>query len=115
MNSYSNSAHLYDLDNRGLVKDDIPFYLDYAAKTSGGNILELACGTGRITIPLATDENNVWGIDLSENMLAQFKSKLEVLPLKIAERIHISKMNMFSFDLHKRFPISERREVLAWG
>jgi len=104
-NSYSNSAHLYDLDDRGVTKDDIPFYLEYAAKTSGGDILELACGTGRVTIPLAKAGNNVWGIDLSENMLGQMKNKLNMSSQEIAKRVHISKMDMCSFVLHKKFSL----------
>lgn len=43
-NLYEKSASLYDYDPRDIVKADIPFYLEYAAKYSG-EILELACGT----------------------------------------------------------------------
>jgi len=32
--------------------EDLEFYVDLA-KTSGGPVLELACGTGRILLPIA--------------------------------------------------------------
>ena len=48
-NLYRVTASLYDLDQRNITKDDISFYLEYASKLHG-SILELACGTGRVTI-----------------------------------------------------------------
>lgn len=51
-NLYTKAAFLYDFDDRDIVKSDIPFYLEYAAKYRG-NILELACGTGRVSLVLA--------------------------------------------------------------
>lgn len=57
----------YDLKYRDL-KEDIPFYLKQAEKY-GDPILELACGTGRITIPLAEKGFDVTGLDISEPML----------------------------------------------
>jgi len=41
----------YDADN-STVRDDIPFYIKMAKKAKGP-VLEIACGTGRITIPIA--------------------------------------------------------------
>lgn len=56
---------MYDLDTRSIVRDDIPFYL-YYARQCGGEILEVACGTGRVCIPLARSGFHVTGYDLSE-------------------------------------------------
>ena len=50
---YTHTAQYYDLDwITDLFDDDVPFYLDYAARSSG-TVLDLACGTGRVSIPLA--------------------------------------------------------------
>ena len=38
-NTLQNSAWLYDLDNRDLLTEDIPFYLEYA-QCQGGEILD---------------------------------------------------------------------------
>lgn len=56
----------------------IEFYRNIAAK-SGAKILELACGTGRIAIPIALDGRDVTGLDISKEMLdvAENKSKVK--------------------------------------
>lgn len=51
-NLYQKTAFLYDFDNLEILKADLPFYLEFAAKYSG-DILELACGTGRVSLVLA--------------------------------------------------------------
>jgi|GEM_PF-7067669 len=67
-NLYESSAKLYDADNRDILLADIPFYLQ-RAKNLSGKVLELACGTGRITIPLAENGTEIWGLDYSNAML----------------------------------------------
>ena len=43
----------YDTENSmGAVNEDLPFYLKMAKKAKG-SVLEIACGTGRLTIPIA--------------------------------------------------------------
>ena len=53
---------------------DILFWLNIA-KQYGDSILELGCGTGRITIPLIEAGFNVTGLDISESMLSLAKIK----------------------------------------
>ena len=74
-NQYINTAKLYDLDQRDNLIADIPFYLEYAKKLNG-KILELGCGTGRVSIELAKNGYFVTGLDLSESMLEIYKNKL---------------------------------------
>lgn len=50
------------------------FYSGLAAET-GGPILELACGTGRVAIPLARQGYDVTGVDMSDTMLARARFK----------------------------------------
>jgi ubiquinone/menaquinone biosynthesis C-methylase UbiE len=102
-NKYQQTSHLYDLDERGIVKDDIPFYLDYAKQT-GGQILEVACGTGRVTIPLARAGYRITGFDLSINMLNQLRSKLQAEQDKTKDRIEIFQADMTNFNFGKKFP-----------
>jgi len=59
--------------NRDFV-DDIPFYLRQIGKY-GEPVLELGCGTGRITIPIAERGIQVTGLDISDSMLAHAKKK----------------------------------------
>lgn len=69
---YSDGRH-YDLQNKGFV-EDIPFFLQQIQKY-GQPVLELACGTGRITIPFAEKGIHITGLDISEPMLAQARQK----------------------------------------
>jgi len=64
---YVDFAEYYDFDHA--ITLDVEFYLDFA-RQCGSPILELACGTGRLVVPLAEAGFEVYGIDLSENMLA---------------------------------------------
>ncbi len=63
----SDIARYYDLD----VEDeraDIDMYLALAA-ASDGPVLELACGSGRICLPLAAAGHDVTGVDIDPEML----------------------------------------------
>ena len=69
----------YDIQHANML-EDIPFYLHLLKKT-GGPVLELACGTGRLTIPIAEAGHDVTGLDVSETMLAQARKKNLDMPL----------------------------------
>ena len=53
---------------------DYDIYLELA-ETYGGNILELGCGSGRVTIHLLEKGLKVTGVDLSKDMLNIMKKK----------------------------------------
>ena len=40
------------------------------------DILDLGCGVGRITIPLASDGYDIRGIDISSNLVSEAKRRL---------------------------------------
>ncbi len=64
-------APFYDWENaRTLGKRDVPFWRNLALQASGP-ILELGCGTGRISLPLGRAGVRLIGIDRSEPMLAR--------------------------------------------
>jgi len=101
-NLLRNSAWLYDVDNRDNLTHDIPFYIDYAKSLSCKNILELGCGTGRVTIALAKEGFNITGLDLSNEMLAVFRQKLDDT---VKNRIELIHGNMADFNLNKKFDL----------
>ena len=103
-NLYLSSAEFYDIDNFNLAYHDIDFYVQYARR-KGGTVLEVACGTGRVAIPLAKAGFNVVGIDLSEPMLSIFRKKLERLNPTVAGRIHLECADMADFDLERKFDL----------
>ncbi len=103
-NIFNVSANLYDLDERNVTLDDIPFYLEYASRVQGP-VLELACGTGRVAIPITAAGHEVWGVDLSDPMLDRFRSKLAVLPSEVRERVHLLQSDMSDFNLERKFAL----------
>jgi SAM-dependent methyltransferase len=64
---YDAIAELYDPWSASVV-EDVGFYLD-EARRSGGPVVELGVGTGRIAIPLAAEGIRVIGVDSSRAML----------------------------------------------
>ncbi|UFJ41294.1 class I SAM-dependent methyltransferase [Brevibacillus humidisoli] len=91
----------YDLTQRG-ISGDLPFYMEYARKADG-EVLDLACGTGRISIPLAEAGIPVTGIDLSEEMLTSAREKAE--QAGVAGRIQFLQGDMRGFELKRTFPL----------
>jgi SAM-dependent methyltransferase len=69
-------AEFYDQEfaNRG---SEIPFFLKQS-KLAGGPVLEVACGTGRITLPIARAGIEITGLDISHPMLERARYKAEV-------------------------------------
>jgi SAM-dependent methyltransferase len=64
-------APFYDWENaRTLGRRDVPFWQRLAAE-AGGPVLELGCGTGRVSIPLARAGVKLVGVDRSAPMLAR--------------------------------------------
>jgi len=97
---YDNEASFYDLVYS--PSDDIPFYLKYASQTKG-DVLECACGTGRVTIPLACTGHRVTAIDVSNGMLSIARAKLKRETKEVRKRIRLERADMRSFNLGKRF------------
>jgi SAM-dependent methyltransferase len=63
-------APFYDWENaRTLGRRDVSFWLRLAGQVNG-HVLELGCGTGRLSVPLARAGVTLIGIDRSEPMLA---------------------------------------------
>lgn len=76
MNLYENTFRFYDSVATDFDNDDLKFYESFV-HSENSKILEIGCGTGRVSIWLATRGYSVIGLDLSEYMLSVFKEKLE--------------------------------------
>jgi len=70
---YRDGRH-YDALHRVLPFHDIPFYRE-EAKRACGPVLELACGTGRLTIPIAQAGVEIVGLDRAPSMLTRARAK----------------------------------------
>ena len=74
-NDYDTWAEIYDQIYSDLTVD-VDFYKRLASH-SKDKILEIGCGTGRITIPLAQAGSKITGIDLSKNMISILRNKIK--------------------------------------
>jgi SAM-dependent methyltransferase len=83
-------------------RDDAGFWRSVAAG-SGGPLLELGCGTGRVLVPLARAGFEITGLDLSSAMLERCRAKVLSEPPHVHERVRLVEADMTSFDLGRRF------------
>jgi SAM-dependent methyltransferase len=106
-NIYRETAWIFDIEHsrmdHGVTASDIPFYLEYA-NLQQGEILELGCGTGRVSLALASEGFSVTGLDLSKQMLDIFQAKLESKP-ELTEKITLIHGNMADFSISKKFAL----------
>jgi SAM-dependent methyltransferase len=90
-------ARLYDLD---LVEDpgDVELYLALAART-GGPILELAAGTGRIAVPLTIAGHDVTAVDLDPAMLERAFARARAARGRGAGRLELIEADLLDLEL----------------
>ncbi len=82
---------------------DIERYRELVAE-SGGPVLELCCGTGRVAIPLARNGFDVTGVDISAAMLQKFQNALEKEEPGVANRVTLIEQDVTKLSLgEKRF------------
>ncbi len=81
---------------------EIDFYLELArdVKMKGGAILEVGCGTGRVTLPLAQEGVAITGLDLSPSMLAKARQKGQGRP-----NVRWIEADMQAFELGETFDL----------
>lgn len=93
---YANVADLYDSYVQTTL--DIPFLLDQVKGVSS-DVLELMCGTGRVSLPLIESGVKLACVDKSPEMLAVLESKLAQRNLSAA----IYPVDVCQLDLGKQF------------
>lgn len=76
----------------------VPYYLELSRNTSDG-ILELACGTGQLTLPIASAGLPIAGLDLSEPMLKIAKKRASAASVSV----ELVLGDMRNFDLGRQF------------
>lgn len=104
LDGYDQIADIYDDDmGRNNSGEDIHFYINICG-SGNADVLELGCGTGRITLPLAKAKCRVTGIDKSTQMLNRLRQKVDAkLDAREQERVTLHQMNITSFAFQKRF------------
>ena len=69
----------------------------------GGPVLDLACGTGRVSIRLAQGGLRVTAVDQSEGMLEQLRKKLEHEEESVRDLVELTNQEMATFDLGHKY------------
>jgi SAM-dependent methyltransferase len=90
LDPYGQIADLYDLEHMS-YDDDVEFYGSFIEAT-GDPVLELACGSGRLLVPIAKAGYRVTGLDQSIAMLARAESLLEREGLSAKVTLHEASM-----------------------
>ncbi|HYH23396.1 MAG TPA: class I SAM-dependent methyltransferase [Azospirillum sp.] len=83
------------------ILGDVAFYKEQAART-GGPVLEIGCGTGRLTIPLARMGLEVTALDASPAMLEQLRAKLAAEPAEVRARVDLVQADASALSLARR-------------
>jgi ubiquinone/menaquinone biosynthesis C-methylase UbiE len=84
------------------IAGDVAFYAKLARET-GGRVIELACGTGRVTLALAEQGLDITGIDVSDGMLTMARRKVAACPDAVRDRLTLIHQDMTRLDLPARF------------
>lgn len=94
MDEYAD-ARIYEAEY-GQYQGDFPFFLN---AVENGSVLDLACGTGRLTIPFARKRFVVTGLDNNAPMLNLAREKVQNLPISWTEG------DMSHFSLNQKFDV----------
>ena len=87
------------------LEGDLEFYVE-AARRSGGPVLELGAGSGRVCRAIAEAGETVTGLELSEAMVAHAQERCRELPKKVRKRIRFVQGDMAAFSLSRYFPLT---------
>jgi 2-polyprenyl-3-methyl-5-hydroxy-6-metoxy-1,4-benzoquinol methylase len=80
------------------VRGHLPYYMGLARQASG-EILELACGTGQLTVPIASEGLPIAGLDLSTPMLNRATERAAAAKVSVEH----SPGDMRNFNLGRQF------------
>ncbi len=98
---YETLAPYYDWLHEALTQD-LPFWRHLAAET-GGPVLELGCGSGRVVLPLARAGLAVTGVDRSPAMLARARARLADETPAVRDRADLHAADLLALALQQRF------------
>lgn len=96
------TPELYDLVTPASFLGDAEWYRR-KARESGGPVLELGAGTGRIMLGIARDGVPVHGLDRDPAMLDRLRQKLANEPPEVRERVTLMAGDMRDFTVPERF------------
>ncbi|MEA4849467.1 MAG: class I SAM-dependent methyltransferase [Clostridiaceae bacterium] len=102
MSCYNGFAEIYDLFMEDVDYNSWCGYIEGIFENYGikpRKVLDTACGTGNITIPMSAAGYDIWGLDLSADMLAIAESKARAAK----QKIRFLNQDMARMDLKEKF------------
>lgn len=99
---YAFVAEFYDHVVPYRDRQDVAFFVE-AATESGGPVLEIGCGTGRVLIPTARAGIEIVGLDLSPYMMNVCRERLRREPQDVQSRVQLVQADMRDFELDRTF------------
>jgi ubiquinone/menaquinone biosynthesis C-methylase UbiE len=98
----------YDLEHLG-DSEDVEFYVSLVRKLRPQRVLELGCGTGRITLPLAEQGArlgfDVIGVDSQAEMLESANKRHLEAPPAVRERLRLIQADMRTWQSESAFDL----------
>jgi len=85
-------------------RHDVRFYTKLAVE-SGGPVLELGVGTGRVALAIAKAGIDVVGIEPMSTMLEQARQRLGQLPRAARDRVELRQGDLARLRLRRKFPL----------
>jgi SAM-dependent methyltransferase len=102
MNDYDLIAPFYDAEH-GHFDEDLNLYSNFA-ELCGSPLLELACGSGRLLVPLAREGYELTGVDTSASMLKLAQEALE--QAGVVSQCKLVQEDMSSLNLGQKFRLA---------
>lgn len=102
MLEYDRFARFYDAEYADF-RDDLPLLRHYAERVDGP-LLDLACGSGRVLLPLAQAGFHLTGVDTSQEMLA--RARRRVAAAGVGGRVTLVDHDIASVPLDRTFGLA---------
>ncbi len=104
MGEYYERVADYDLEYQNQSELDVPFWRELVMRYTPQRVLELACGSGRISLELLHSPGSfqLEGLDLETEMLAAYRHKLEREPEEIQARVTLHEGDMRDYQLEHK-------------
>jgi SAM-dependent methyltransferase len=98
------NVETYDARTGGFP-GEIEFWIRHA-REARGPVLELACGTGRVTWPIARAGVEIVGLDINPAMLRTAEAKRAHESGEVSERVRLVRGDMADFSLSETFALA---------
>ena len=102
MSDYEPIARLYDAEHADFC-GDIELYRNFCLRCNGA-VLELGCGSGRVTVPLAESGHAVTGVDVVPAMLELARERAE--RAGVQDLVQLENRDVRTLSLPARFSLA---------